>query len=469
MVGVERDAVIRSVVAFLDECVEQARTAGDGQAPFLRSVLQEFLGQDPRSLPVTALNVQPHQFVNLDVAMTQVVAANGGGEVIGVGGGDQRHHFSFGDLVQPNGRWGGYPVAAVEHSALASGPDRQNQAISFGIHLFRYQDVPVAVLQRQSQSRFGRDQAGIEVLAPGEVGASLLAQIRTAMVEHSVFRGQVLTLGPSDEAYRPGVGGISFHSRPQLDVDEIVLAPGALERIERHVVGVARHREQLLAAGQHLKRGLLLYGPPGTGKTHTVRYLLSQLTDVTTVLLSGASLRFIGPATELAVALQPALVVLEDVDLVAEGRDRHPDSQPLLFTVLEAMDGLAGDADVAFLLTTNRADLLEPALAQRPGRVDLAVEIPLPDRAARLALLALYGRGLPFTPDALASVADRTEGVTASFAKELIRRVALLAAEQGRPVTDPDLLTALEELQHDREALTRSLLGSPQVISPPGR
>jgi ATP-dependent 26S proteasome regulatory subunit len=299
------------------------------------------------------------------------------------------------------------------------------------------------------------------VLAPPGVAESLLAEVRTAMVERSVFRGQVLTLGPSDEAYHSGVGGITFHSRPHLTADEIVLPPGALARIERHVLGVAVHREALLAAGQHLKRGVLLYGPPGTGKTHTVRYLLAQMADVTTVLLSGVSLQFVGAAAELAVALQPALVVLEDVDLVAENRDLQSDAQPLLFTVMEAMDGLAGDADVAFLLTTNRADLLEPALAQRPGRVDLAVEIPLPDRPARAALLRLYARGLPLTSGALDDAADRTEGITASFVKELLRRTTLLAIEEGRPVTDTDLTNALDELHHDRETLTRSLLGSP--------
>ena len=80
-------------------------------------------------------------------------------------------------------------------------------------------------------------------------------------------------------------------------------------------------------------------------------------------------------------------MVLEDVDLIAEHREMHMGPQPLLFTLLDAMDGLTAEADVAFILTTNRADLLEAALSQRPGRVDLAVEIPLPDEAARRALL----------------------------------------------------------------------------------
>ena len=90
--------------------------------------------------------------------------------------------------------------------------------------------------------------------------------------------------------------------------------------------------------------------------------------------------------------LQPSIVILEDVDLVAEGRTR-PDAAcaaPLLFELLNQMDGLADDADVLFLLTTNRPDILEPALAARPGRVDQAIEIPLPDARCRHRLFELY-------------------------------------------------------------------------------
>jgi len=106
-----------------------------------------------------------------------------------------------------------------------------------------------------------------------------------------------------------------------------------------------------------------------------------------------------------------------------------PRSSPVLFDLLDAMDGAAGDADLLFLLTTNRADLLEPALAARPGRVDVAVEIELPDAAARELLLALYGRGVPMalTAEDIATAVERTDGTTASFLKELIRRSVLEA------------------------------------------
>ncbi|MBD8078771.1 AAA family ATPase [Cellulosimicrobium arenosum] len=253
---------------------------------------------------------------------------------------------------------------------------------------------------------------------------------------------------------------MAFLRRDRVPASDVVLPEGTLARIERQVIGVARHREVLRSAGQHLKRGVLLHGAPGTGKTHTVRHLVGESPGTTVILLAGGALQLVRLAAETARALQPAVVVLEDCDLIAEDRSFHDGPQPLLFEVLDAMDGLAQDADVAFVLTTNRADLLERALAQRPGRVDLAVEIPLPDENARRRLFALYRGGLPFSAAVLDDVARRTDGVTASFVKEAIRRAVLRAAEAGHGVGDVDLRSAVDEMTDDAERITRSLLGS---------
>jgi ATP-dependent 26S proteasome regulatory subunit len=159
------------------------------------------------------------------------------------------------------------------------------------------------------------------------------------------------------------------------------------------------------------------------------------------------------------------MVIVEDVDLIAEDRGMHPGQHPLLFQLLNEMDGLAQDADVVFVLTTNRADLLEPALAARPGRVDQAVALELPDAGARRALFDLYRGHLEVDTSGLDDVVARTEGVTASFIKELLRRAALVAAthtaaERGLAVSAADLRSALDELLGTRNAMTRVLLGS---------
>jgi ATP-dependent 26S proteasome regulatory subunit len=73
----------------------------------------------------------------------------------------------------------------------------------------------------------------------------------------------------------------------------------------------------------------------------------------------------------------------------------------MLFELLNQMEGLAEDADLVFLLTSNRPDVVEPALAARPGRIDLALEIPLPDEGPAVPpmpemLRAIEAAGLPF-------------------------------------------------------------------------
>jgi ATP-dependent 26S proteasome regulatory subunit len=172
----------------------------------------------------------------------------------------------------------------------------------------------------------------------------------------------------------------------------------------------------------------------------------------------------IGWLAELARDLQPAVVVLEDVDLVAEDRDFAPGPSPVLFDLLDAMDGAAADADLLFLLTTNRADLLEPALAARPGRVDVAVEIGLPESDARRRLFDLYARDVPvrLSEAEIEDVVARTEGVTASFLKELLRRAVLESLAEHTPlqtVTATHVSRAVEDLLDGSQRITRSLLG----------
>jgi len=199
-----------------------------------------------------------------------------------------------------------------------------------------------------------------------------------------------------------------------------------------------------------------------------VRYLLGQLPGLSVIVISGRALSRIREACSVARTLQPAVVVVGDVDLIAEQREAYPGEQPLLFQLLNEMDGLGSVADVTFLLTTNRADLLEPALAARPGRVDLAAELPLPDAAARRRLIRLYQGNLVLDLAGEESIIEQTEGVTAAFLKELLRKAALLSCEEDEAgegpirVTDAHMAAALDQLLDSRNQLTRVLLGGEQ-------
>ncbi len=459
----------RTYRAFMERMSQLAHS--DERSP-IRDRLDDHLGIDTSDAPIVAASFDAWDHANVQVAITAWLAEPWRShEMLGLMG-HQRHYGSLSDLMEMS-RHSVIRAGSVDYVDLPIGPDETLACVNFGIFLIIDGDDRLAVTMRGADEHRGQGGVVLEVMGRSQESARVfLADVRRLMVELNVFRGQVISFGGSHMGHM-GAGPVVFNRRPELDRGRVVMGPGVLESIEREVFGIAKHQDRLRAAGQHVKRGLLLHGPPGTGKTLTVKYLVSELREHTVLLLTGEGLGMVRPACSLARMLQPSVVVLEDVDLVAEHRGYSPfGSSPVLFDLLNEMDGMAEDADVAFLLTTNRADLLEPALAARPGRVDLAVEIPLPDADARRRLIQLYGEGLDLQLREPERVVERTDGVTASFVKELMRKAALLAAEASWPdaaddavpiVTDEHVSAALDELLAEGNALTRALLGG----SPP--
>jgi cell division protease FtsH len=450
------------------------RTARQEDQP-LRRALLDHLGPDAARLPTVSDSCPLYDQVNLQVGVNAWLAASPDRthEVVGIAGVRMLRHddVTIADIIQsgPDSAFGRAGISAPVTTNLPSGPDGQTQAcVSNGLYLVRDGDDRLVVILLPVQIGI-RAQVNLKVVGPDpRTVEQVMAEIWRLAREHSVFRGQIITFGP--EVLGPGsdTTPLNFLPRPRVTRDQVVLPESVLEEIERQVVGVARHSGRLLASGLHLKRGVLLYGAPGTGKTHTVSYLLGLLPDVTVVVISGRALSRIREACSVARSLSPAVVVVEDVDLIAEDRTARPGQQPLLFQLFNEMEGLNSASDVTFLLTTNRADLLEPALAARPGRVDLAAELPLPDADARRALIRLYQADLVLDGVDLDAVIERTEGVTAPFLKELLRRAALLAADDDAAddggvgairITDTQVRAALDELLAARGQLTRVLLG----------
>lgn len=453
-----QDELRAALTRLVRQLIQEDSTA-DRRGEDLLPVLDAHLGVAADELPVLVEPIMVHRWADTDIALAAIVASDPHARLLGVGGGDQRHHSSLSDLMS-NAAWGRFRSGQVDRLNVATGPDTERATVAFGLHLFHHAGSPMAVLQRGGNPERG-SQARLEVLAVApDAAAAMLAVLREEAMRRSVLWRQVISF--SGNPYERSMSGLTFHRRPELPASHVVLPEGTLDQVRAHVVGLGQHRDRLREQGQHLKRGVLLYGPPGTGKTHTVRHLISAALDTTVVLLSGTQMAHVGAAAQIARAHQPAVVVIEDCDLIAEDRDHHfgGGGSPLLFTLLDAMDGLDEDADVVFLLTTNRAEALEKALAQRPGRVDLAVEIPLPSQADRAVLINLYAANLGFSAAAVSRAAHESAGTTASYSKELVRRAVLLAAMDEREPMDDDLQAANEQLQSDSARLTRALLGS---------
>ncbi|WP_414584536.1 AAA family ATPase [Scytonema sp. PCC 10023] len=335
-----------------------------------------------------------------------------------------------------------------------------------GLYLICDGDFRLAVMLRGASEYTWRSGITIEVMASERTQAEVfLAQLRNSIRKRNVYRGRVVSLVESED--RRGMN-VQFHRLPSLNRDDIILPDGLLQRIERQSVGFSRVADKLRTARRHLKRGMLLYGPPGTGKTLTAMYLASQMPDRTIILLTGRGMGLIEKSCEMARLLQPATLIVEDVDLIAEERtSQNKSCNAVLFEQLNQMDGLNEDADILFILTTNRPETLEPALAARPGRVDTAIEIPLPDATCRQRLFELYSKGLKLSLENLDPFIARTEGVSAAFIRELMRKAALFAADEGNEmlICDRHLDEALYELVELGGELTHSILGAGKAFS----
>jgi ATP-dependent 26S proteasome regulatory subunit len=242
----------------------------------------------------------------------------------------------------------------------------------------------------------------------------------------------------------------------------VILPERTLRLLDRNVLGFVGSRDSLRRLGQSTRKGILLYGPPGTGKTHTIRYLATNLPGHTTLIITAEQVAWLGAYMNLARLLQPTMVVIEDVDLIARDREEMGScEEPLLNKLLNEMDGLKQDADILFVLTTNRPEQLESALAGRPGRIDQAIEVPLPDEIGRGKLVRLYGKELALDQAVVDEAVRRTQGVSAAFIKEMMRRLAqgAIARGGGKPAASADIDEALSDMLFEGGRLNVKLLG----------
>jgi len=301
----------------------------------------------------------------------------------------------------------------------------------------------------------------------GEVGSKLsrrlFDQLEALVRRTASYRGKVISLEAADN-YSGRVGVLRVHKLRDVSRNQVILPEKTLQLLDRNIGGFIRQRDELRKLGLPVKKGVLFYGPPGTGKTHTIHYLASQLPDHTTLLITAEQVGLLDHYFQLARFLQPALVVIEDVDLIARARENMygPCDESILNKLLNEMDGLREDAAILFVLTTNRPQNLEAALASRPGRIDQAIEFPLPDERGRNLLVRLYASGLPLDDRVVEMIVRKTDKASAAFIKELMRRAAQFYIQNGSSgqLRPEDLNEALEEMLFSGGSLNARLLGA---------
>ena len=360
-----------------------------------------------------------------------------------------------------------HAIAPAQYHDVDVGESAPVKCLNNGLWLCETGELRYAVVLCSHREYGHEPGTRIEIAVPaGAEGAGFVqrcfAELESAVNAARCYRGKVLSLD-SDGDYRGRSRGVMVHKLPPVRREDVILPEATLKLLDRNVLNFVKSRPELRRLGQSTRKGILLYGPPGTGKTHTIRYLASNLPGHTTLIITAAQVALLAQYMSLARLLQPAMVVIEDADLIARDREEMgPCDESLLNQLLNEMDGLKQDADILFILTTNRPEQLESALASRPGRIDQAIEVPLPDDIGRRKLVQLYGKGLPLGDAVVREAAERTEGVSAAFIKELMRRVAQasIARDGGTTVESADISEALDDMLFTGGKLNVQLLGA---------
>ncbi|MBI2075792.1 MAG: CDC48 family AAA ATPase [Candidatus Aenigmarchaeota archaeon] len=248
---------------------------------------------------------------------------------------------------------------------------------------------------------------------------------------------------------------------PNVKWDDI----GGLENIKQSLKEVI---EWPLKYGESFKRlgirpptGVLLYGPPGCGKTLLAKAVANEsganfISVKGPELLSmwvGESERHVRDVFRRAKQVAPAIIFFDEIDALVPRRGYGTDSQVterVVSQLLGEISGLEDLHDVIVIASTNRPDIIDPALL-RPGRFDRQVLVPTPDEKARLEVLKVHTRGMPLANDVnIEKLARETGGFSGADLESLAREAGMHAMRkdtEAKEVTARDFSQALKEIK----------------------
>jgi hypothetical protein len=287
-----------------------------------------------------------------------------------------------------------------------------------------------------------------------QVADRFFAEIEERRKRLSIFRGKVIdpVVGAG------GIRTVGFRAMHDVRDEDLILPDDVKALVRSSILGFYQHTDMLRKLGIDLKRGILFHGPPGTGKTSLSMFLARELPHFTVCFASGERLLYPRELCRMARYLQPAMIVFEDIDLVAQDRNANG-LATVLGELMNQIDGCEPTDQVLFIMNTNSLERLEHAVRNRPGRADQIIEIPLPDYQERELLLQRFARTLRLEDEDLSEFVEATAGTTPALMKEIVKRAAVSAVERtaaggnGKPVIlgKGDLMLALAQVRALRE------------------
>jgi cell division protease FtsH len=213
----------------------------------------------------------------------------------------------------------------------------------------------------------------------------------------------------------------------------------------QEIIEFLKEPQKFQKLGGRIPKGVLLVGPPGTGKTLMARAVAGEA-NVPFFSISGSDFveMFVGVGASRVRDLfeqgkknAPCIIFIDEIDAVGRHRGAglgggHDEREQTLNQLLVEMDGFESNDGVIIMASTNRPDVLDPALL-RPGRFDRRVVVPRPDVRGREGILKVHTRKIPLGEDVdIMVIARGTPGFTGADLANLVNEAALNAARYNK-------------------------------------
>jgi cell division protease FtsH len=333
--------------------------------------------------------------------------------------------------------------------------------------------IPLALGDNQLAALL--EQHGVTIAGAGPEGSLLGALLSFLPLIFIV--GIFLYFSRASRRQVSGVMGIGSSRAKLYDLEKPVTRfsdVAGYEGAKREVAEVVtflKYPGRFERAGAIGPRGVLLVGPPGTGKTLLARAVAGEA-EVPFFAVTGSSFveLFVGVGAsrvrDLFAAARkraPSIIFIDEVDAVGHrggvGFASNDEKEQTLNQLLSEMDGFDARSGVVVIAATNRPEALDPALL-RPGRFDRHIEIPLPNRAERTAILRVHMAGRSVAPDVdLDAVSRATPGFSGADLANLENEAAIVAVRDNRDtITAVDLGEARDRILLGRREAPNALL-----------
>jgi AAA+ superfamily predicted ATPase len=239
------------------------------------------------------------------------------------------------------------------------------------------------IMQSSSRPSFGYGLNSVGLVYKEADEAAVIALVRGLLQESNPFKNRVVLVNRDLRTVRSRISNRSWndiipHERTRDELDFIAAS--------------IRKRDVLKADGLSLRRGVLLSGPPGDGKSTAIECFVNDIAGHATVIIVEA-VEHIRAVYHLAQMLAPAVVVLEDLDLMTKSRQNAFSSvskDDVTGELLQVLSGGSAYSDIVTIATTNHPESIDEALSKRAGRFDAHIRMGYPSDEEKKRVLDLY-------------------------------------------------------------------------------